>query len=158
MLLAASAGMMTISGVVSTAAEAQSRRTETSRPMADAAYWNESLPVEQRVADLLARMTLEEKIAQITTIWTGKSEIQDAENHFDPAKASANRPNGIGQIARPSDVSGPSSPRQVRRRSIENSVAYVNAVQRWAREQTRLGIPVLFHPRRSASPRAGTPI
>jgi beta-glucosidase len=144
MLLAAGAGLMTISGVVATGAEAQSRR-ESSRPMADAAYWNESLPVEQRVADLLARMTLEEKIAQITTIWTNKSEIQDAEHRFDPAKASANRPQGIGQIARPSDVSGPASPRQVRRRSIEDSVAYVNAVQRWARENTRLGIPVLFH-------------
>src|SRR5688500_12696209 len=144
MLLAASAGLMTVSGVVATGAEAQSR-SERSRPMADAAYWNESLPVEQRVADLLARMTLEEKIAQITTIWTAKSEIQNAENAFDPAKASASRPHGIGQIARPSDVSGPSSPRQVRRRGIEDSVAYVNAAQRWARENTRLGIPNLFH-------------
>ena len=145
MLLAAGVGLMAVSGVIATGAEAQSRRGEASRAMADAAYWNASLPVEQRVADLLARMTLEEKIAQITTIWTNKSEIQNASNAFDPAKASANRPNGIGQIARPSDASGPGSPRQARRRSIEESVAYVNAAQRWAREHTRLGIPVLFH-------------
>ena len=45
--------------------------------MADAPYWNASLPVEQRVADLLARMTLEEKIAQIITLWDNKAEIQD---------------------------------------------------------------------------------
>ena len=144
-LLVAGAGLMALSGVVASDASAQSRRTETARAMADAPYWNASLPVEQRVADLLARMTLEEKIAQITTIWTAKSEIQDGENRFDPAKAGANRPNGIGQIARPSDVSGPASPRQVRRRTIEDSVAYVNAAQRWARENTRLGIPILFH-------------
>src|SRR5690606_23529555 len=48
-------------------------------------------------------------------------------------------------IARPSDVEGPASPREVPRRSIEDSVAYVNAAQRWAREHTRLGIPILFH-------------
>ena len=29
-------------------------------PMRDAPYWNAALPVEQRVADLMARMTLEE--------------------------------------------------------------------------------------------------
>src|SRR3546814_2810303 len=60
-------------------------------------------------------------------------------------KASAAFPNGIGQIARPSDTSGPVSPRVVPRRSIAASVAYVNAAQKWAREHTRLGIPILFH-------------
>jgi beta-glucosidase len=145
MLLAASAGLMTISGVVATGAEAQSRRSESSRPMTDAAYWNESLPVEQRVADLLARMTLEEKIAQITTLWDNKVAIQDADFSFNPDKASEVHPHGIGQIARPSDLHGPGSPRVEPPRTIEQSVAYVNAVQRWAREKTRLGIPVLFH-------------
>jgi beta-glucosidase len=145
-LLAASAGLMAASGVIPTGVAAQqTTRSEPARPLADAAYWNAALPVEQRVADLLARMTLEEKIAQITTVWTGKTEFQDAQNRFDPAKASALHPNGLGQIARPSDVSGPASPREVRRRSIEESVEYVNAAQRWAREHTRLGIPILFH-------------
>ncbi|HSJ78855.1 MAG TPA: hypothetical protein VK913_09005, partial [Erythrobacter sp.] len=46
------------------------------RAMKDAPYWNAALPVEQRVADLMARMTLEEKIAQIITIWDSKAEIQ----------------------------------------------------------------------------------
>jgi beta-glucosidase len=91
-------------------------------------------------------MTLEEKLAQITTIWDSKGEIQDEASHdFDPARASANRPHGIGQIARPSDVAGPASPREVPRRSIEDSVEYVNAAQKWAIEETRLGIPILFH-------------
>ena len=33
-------------------------------------YQDASAPLEQRVEDLLGRMTLEEKIAQLTTIWT----------------------------------------------------------------------------------------
>jgi beta-glucosidase len=145
-LLAAGAGLMVISGVVAGGVSAQPTvQNEPARPMADAPYWNASLPVEQRVADLLARMTLEEKIAQITTVWAGKTAFQDAQNHFDAAKAGVVHPHGIGQIARPSDVSGPASPREVPRRSIEDSVAYVNAAQRWARQHTRLGIPILFH-------------
>ena len=46
------------------------------RAMKDAPYWNANLPVEQRVEDLLARMTLEEKVAQILTIWDSKGQIQ----------------------------------------------------------------------------------
>ena len=38
-------------------------------------YMDPSAPVEQRVEDLLARMTLEEKVAQITAIWSHKSEL-----------------------------------------------------------------------------------
>ena len=145
-LLAASAGLLAVSGVMGAApAIAQSAQREVDRPVADAPYWNASLPTEQRVADLLARMTLDEKIAQITTLWDNKVEVQDADFSFDPAKATAARSAGIGQIARPSDLHGPGSPRIEPPRTIEDSVAYVNAVQRWSREQTRLGIPVLFH-------------
>ena len=43
----------------------------------DAPYRNASLSVDARVEDLLSRMTLEEKIAQITTIWTTKTELFD---------------------------------------------------------------------------------
>nr|WP_246021558.1 glycoside hydrolase family 3 N-terminal domain-containing protein [Alteraurantiacibacter aquimixticola] len=113
--------------------------------MADAPYWDASLPTEQRVADLLARMTLEEKVAQIITIWDGKADIQADDFTFSPAEASANYPQGIGQVARPSDTSGPASPRTTPRRSIEDSVQYVLDAQRWAMEETRLGIPILFH-------------
>ncbi|KPF63293.1 glycoside hydrolase [Porphyrobacter sp. AAP60] len=123
----------------------QAQEVAVERAMKDAPYWNAALPVEQRVADLMARMTLEEKIAQIITIWDSKAEIQGAGDVFDPAKASAKFPDGIGQIARPSDRQGPSSPRQVPRRNIEDSIQYVIDAQRWAMENTRLGIPVLFH-------------
>nr|WP_233999801.1 glycoside hydrolase family 3 N-terminal domain-containing protein [Porphyrobacter sp. TH134] len=113
--------------------------------MKDAPYWNAKLPTEQRVEDLLARMTLDEKVAQIITIWDSKGQIQGAGDDFDPAKAAAKFPHGIGQIARPSDRAGPSSPRTVPRRSIEASIQYVIDAQRWAMQNTRLGIPVLFH-------------
>ena len=145
-LLAAGAGLMAVSGVVATEVAAQtSREMRVNRPMADAAYWNASLPVEQRVADLLARMTLEEKIAQIITVWDSKASIQNDDNTFSPDKAAQVFPNGIGQIARPSDTKGPISPRVERRRDIDASVDYVIAAQRWAMENTRLGIPILFH-------------
>lgn len=120
--------------------------TETvERPYAGAAYWNATLPVEQRVADLLARMTLEEKIAQIITIWNDKPKVQDDGNFFDGEKASSLYPDGLGLFARPSDLKGPGSPRINKPRSIEESIRYVNALQIWARTQTRLGIPVLTH-------------
>jgi beta-glucosidase len=115
------------------------------RPPANAPYRNAALSVEQRVADLLQRMTLEEKVAQIITVWDNKIEIQSPDFAFSPARASARYPNGVGQLARPSDRSGPGSPRDNPPRSIDESVAYVNAMQRWAVTQTRLGIPVLFH-------------
>lgn len=129
------------------AVEAQNRpaAVKVQRAMKDAPYWNAALPTEQRVEDLLARMTLDEKVAQIITVWDSKGKIQGQGDVFDPAKAAQVYPHGIGQIARPSDRSGPSSPRQVGRRSIEESVAYVIAAQKWAMENTRLGIPILFH-------------
>nr|WP_271079629.1 glycoside hydrolase family 3 N-terminal domain-containing protein [Aurantiacibacter sp. MUD61] len=117
------------------------------RPMADAPYWDASLPVEERVADLMARMTLEEKLAQMISTWTNKAEVQDAEdmNRFDAEAASERYPDGIGFFTRPSDQVGPGSPRENTPRSIEESIAYVNELQRWAREETRLGIPVMPH-------------
>ena len=108
-------------------------------------YRNPDIPVERRVEDLLARMTLEEKVAQLMTVWTNKTEMLDASFQFDPAEARRNFPNGIGQFARPNDLSGPMSPRAAPHRNARDTVALVNAIQRWAVEETRLGIPVLFH-------------
>ncbi len=143
--LAASAAMMALAGPAISPALAQSDAPAVERPMADAPYWNASLPVEQRVDDLIQRMTLEEKVAQIITVWNSKGDIQGDGDVFDATRASSVYPDGIGQIARPSDRLGPSSPREVPRRNIEDSIQYVIDAQRWAIEQTRLGIPVLFH-------------
>ncbi len=108
-------------------------------------YRDASAPVERRVADLLGRMTLEEKVAQLLTVWTNKPEVFDEAMEFDAERARTRYPHGVGQFARPQDISGPVSPREVPHRDARRTVTLVNAIQRWAVEETRLGIPVLFH-------------
>jgi len=104
-------------------------------------YRNPRLPLEQRLADLLARMTLEEKLAQVTSamermaiVNDPKSSIVDQKGVFQPDRAAVYLKNGIGQISRPS---GMRNPREM--------AEFTNTIQKWARENTRLGIPVLFH-------------
>ena len=118
-----------------------------------AVYRNADAPIEDRVEDLLARMTLEEKVAQMLTIWEQKEKVQTPQGDFDPVKASKSFPNGIGMIARPSDFRGVSQSNtgaagaaaEGRNRTARETVEYVNAAQRWAVNQTRLGIPILMH-------------
>jgi beta-glucosidase len=108
-------------------------------------YRDAAAGVDARVDDLLARMTLEEKVAQLMSLWDAKAEVFDGKLEFDPAKMARKFPNGIGHFARPSDAKGPVSPRVVPGRDVRGTVRLVNAVQRFATTQTRLGIPVLFH-------------
>lgn len=122
------------------------------RPPADAPYRDSSLSVDERVEDLLARMTLEEKVAQMIGIWQNKAEIQDPAGNFDPERASQNYPHGLGQISRPYDRQGveqgttaAGANAGASNRDGRETVEYVNAAQRWAIEETRLGIPLLFH-------------
>jgi beta-glucosidase len=114
-------------------------------PASKPIYKDASAPIDARIEDLLARMTLEEKIAQIITIWDNKPEIFDAKKEFDPVKMAAKFPNGIGQFARPSDAEGPASPRTKRGRDVRGTVRLVNALQKNAMTKTRLGIPILMH-------------
>jgi beta-glucosidase len=70
------------------------------------AYGDPALPPEGRVDDLLARMTLEEKVAQMLCLWNGKQQITDAQGRFDPARAPQWFRVGIGRIERPNDAHG----------------------------------------------------
>jgi beta-glucosidase len=109
-------------------------------------YRDPTASVDQRVEDLLSRMTLAEKIAQITCIWDRKQEIMTPALDFDPAKARRVFPDGIGQVARPSDLHGSgTNPLEHPYRNARQTVALINAIQQYAVKQTRLGIPVLFH-------------
>ncbi|MBR0552517.1 glycoside hydrolase family 3 N-terminal domain-containing protein [Stakelama marina] len=108
-------------------------------------YKDASAPVDARVDDLLARMTLEEKVAQLQVIWENKDKVFDKDLQFVPAKASKAYPDGIGGVARPSDAHGPISPRVEPGRDTAQTIKLVNAMQRWAMTKTRLGIPILFH-------------
>lgn len=108
-------------------------------------YRDPALPVADRVSDLLARMTLEEKVAQMRCLWFGKAAICDSDGAFAPDKAAKAIFDGIGQIGRPSDTAGSARFKTQHFRSLDETVGFVNAVQRFLVEQTRLGIPALFH-------------
>lgn len=108
-------------------------------------YKDPAVAIDDRVSDLMARMTLEEKVAQMRSIWDHKSDVFDTHAEFDPAKMARLYPDGIGQFARPSDAIGPKSPREVPGRDVRGTARLVNALQHFAREHTRLGIPILFH-------------
>jgi beta-glucosidase len=97
-------------------------------------YKNAKLPVEERVKDLLSRMTLEEKLAQTQCIWQQKKNILDDHGNFSSEKAKVFLPNGIGQIARPSE-----------NKNAKQMAEFTNAIQKYFIESTRLGIPVIFH-------------
>lgn len=117
---------------------------------ASAPYKNAALPVERRVADLLGRMTLEEKIAQMLCVWQEKTRIQDAGGEFSAEKAKQAYPHGIGMIGRPSDrqlgqAAGAGDTGGIKNRNALETATYTNAAQKWAVEQTRLGIPLFMH-------------
>ena len=113
-------------------------------PPGNPIYQNAGAAVEARVEDLLARMTLEEKVAQMQSIWDAKRELFDAKLELDPKKMLQQFPDGIGQFARPSDATGPASPRLIPGRDVRGTIRLVNALQHYAK-QTRLGIPIMFH-------------
>ena len=97
-------------------------------------YKDPSLPVDERVADLLSRMTFEEKVAQLGCVHAADL-AQGLE--FDESAASARIARGIGQVARSAVLYGRACPRDVAR--------FNNALQRFLREKTRLGIPAIVH-------------
>lgn len=104
------------------------------------AYRNPSLPVEKRVEDLLSRMTLEEKVAQMLCVWNDKKKtLLNAKGEFDLEKAKAHyhQGYGLGQVGRPSDAGGGTTPRQ--------TAELTNAIQKFFIENSQLGIPVIFH-------------
>jgi beta-glucosidase len=114
------------------------------------AYQDVTVPVEQRVEDLLGRMSLEEKLAQITTVWNRKREILTPSNDFDPARARQVFPAGIGHIARPSDLHGAGDdPLLQPFRTAAQTVALVNSIQHYAMKDTDSPRAARTSPRRA---------
>ena len=92
------------------------------------------------MADLLSRMTLEEKAAQMVGVWQGKSTtLVDEKGNFafEKAKAHYKEGHGLGQVGRPSDAGGG--------RNAREQAELTNAIQKFFIEHSRLGIPVIFH-------------
>lgn len=101
-------------------------------------YFTPTWPVERRVGDLLSRMTLEEKVAQMQCVWQQKAgTLLDASGCFDPHRACEHFKYGLGQVGRLSDAAGGQNPRQM--------AELANAIQAFFVEKTRLRIPVIFH-------------
>jgi beta-glucosidase len=92
-------------------------------------YRNPNLPIEDRVSDLLSRMTLEEKVHELTGGGEGQFDIIDPTGTFTTQSARA----AFAQWSNPDYVFTP-----------RMSAVLRNGVQRWLREKTRLGIPNLF--------------
>ncbi len=96
-------------------------------------YKDPARGLTERVEDLLGRMTLDEKIAQLGCLWSTALVHDDA---FDADFTAAKMPHGIGQVTRIGASTG-LQPRE--------SAELMNAIQRVAVERTRLGIPIFVH-------------
>jgi beta-glucosidase len=106
-------------------------------------YEDASAPVEKRVEDLLAQMTLEEKTNQLATLYgfgrVLKDELPTPEWKLKVWK------DGIGNIDE--HLNGVAYHPQARTQysyPYAKHVEAINTVQRWFVEETRLGIPVDF--------------
>src|ERR1017187_3834870 len=110
------------------------------------AYRNPALPPSRRVRDLLRRMTLEEKAAQMMCVWQKKVDtLVDDDGNFDlpKAKKAFKDRRGLGQVGRPSDAGGPRD--SAKGRTARTMAELTNAIQKFFLENSRLGIPVIFH-------------
>ena len=87
----------------------------------------------QWAEQMLARMTIEEKVAQITGTWFSHL-LTDGE--LDPAKMGEKLAEGAGHITRIAAES---------KQGPERTAAWANVIQRHLVEQTRLGIPAIVH-------------
>ena len=103
-------------------------------------YCNPKISAERRTKDLLSRMTLEEKAAQMMCIWQLKSQsLVDKRGNFNAKKAKTYFKSrlGLGQVGRPSDAGGGKNARHM--------AELTNAIQKFFISNSKHGIPVVFH-------------
>ena len=96
-------------------------------------YRRADLPTAERVRDLLGRMTLEEKLAQLGSAWSFEL---IADDRLDIVRARDRLSNGIGQVTR---IAGATTLRPPAVAQLANDI------QRFLLEETRLGIPAIVH-------------
>ena len=95
------------------------------------AYKNPELPLEKRVADLLNRMTIEEKVAQLMGLWNDGIEDFGEDILNDSSMMKEIFGNGCNSV-HPSAL------------GIKETVELRNRIQKYLIEETRLGIPAIF--------------
>ena len=95
---------------------------------------NTAIDMEQRIDDLYDRMSQEERVAQLRSIYMDN--LFDEQGHLDTTKCIQLIPNGIGHFSQYASQK-PLEPEVLRDR--------VAAVQDWLMNHTPNGIPALFH-------------
>lgn len=101
--------------------------------MTEPTYRDPSASTAERVSDLLGRMTLEEKVAQLGAMWVNQLVTDDA---LDETKAAEVLAEGIGQVTRIGASTG---------LLPDESAALMNGIQKVVIERTRLGVPIVVH-------------
>ncbi|MFZ0493442.1 MAG: glycoside hydrolase family 3 N-terminal domain-containing protein [Acidimicrobiia bacterium] len=96
-------------------------------------YRDAALPVERRVEDLLDRMTIDEKLAQLGSAWVFQFLTGD---DLADGRVREMCPFGIGQVTRIAGASG---------YRAHEAAHVANQIQRQLMEETRLGIPAIVH-------------
>ncbi|PYS82891.1 MAG: beta-glucosidase [Acidobacteria bacterium] len=113
-------------------------------------YRDPRLSVEQRVADLLSRMTLEEKVAQTESVWVTNQSKQliNERGEFAPdEKMQELLKNGIGQFGGPSQAASDAerAAAPLHGKGPREMALFTNAIQKYVIEHNRLGVPATFH-------------
>ncbi len=93
-------------------------------------YKNPDLPIDERMEDLLGRMTFEQKIDQITCLVTITPDIPDFKEYI---------PDGIGNVGAFTVAD-----------NVDKIADYTYQLQKFLVEETPLGIPALIHCEASA--------
>jgi beta-glucosidase len=97
------------------------------------AYRDPSLPVGQRVEDLLGRMTLDEQVAQLHGYFSRDTLAFDRDGNFVGVEDTSALNSGTGSFGSRLLFQGYSPIRKAQ---------CINGIQRYMKEKTRLGIPV----------------
>jgi beta-glucosidase len=92
-----------------------------------------AVTIKKKVKALLSKMTLEEKVAQLGSVMPTPLMVN---GKFSLIKAKKILKHGIGHISAPAMISG---------LPLREVVTLINDIQKYLRENTRLGIPAIIH-------------